>query len=77
MEALHKLTSSKIVDFANRMALNAKGEEVFNFGKHNGKRVEDILKQEPSYYDWIMKGDFTLDTKRKLTEIKMRTAFGR
>ena len=77
MEVLHKLTSSKIVDFANRMALNAKGEEVFNFGKHNGKRVEDILKQEPSYYDWIMKGDFTLDTKRKLTEIKMRTAFGR
>lgn len=77
MDALHKLTSSRIVDFANRMAFNAKGEEVFNFGKHNGKRVIDILQQEPSYYDWMMKGDFTLDTKRKLTEIKMRTAFGR
>jgi DNA polymerase III subunit epsilon len=76
VDALHKLTSSKIVDFANRMAFNAKGEEIINFGKHNGKRVIDVLKQEPSYYDWIMKGDFTLDTKRKLTEIKMRTAFG-
>ncbi len=76
MEVLHKLTSSKIVDFANRMTFNAKGEEIINFGKHNGKRVVDVLKQEPSYYDWIMKGDFTLDTKRKLTEIKMRTAFG-
>ncbi len=76
VDALHNLTSSKIVDFANRMAFNAKGEEIINFGKHNGKRVVDVLKQEPSYYDWIMKGDFTLDTKRKLTEIKMRTAFG-
>lgn len=77
MEALHKLTSAKIVDFANRMAYNDKGEEIFNFGKHNGKRVVDVLKQEPNYYDWMMKGEFPLDTKRKLTEIKMRMAFGR
>lgn len=77
MEVLHNLTSAKIVDFANRMAYNAKGEEIINFGKHNGKRVVDVLVQEPSYYDWMMKGDFPLDTKRKLTEIKMRMAFGR
>jgi len=77
MEALHNLTSAKIVDFANRMTFNAKGEEVFNFGKYNGKLVTDILKQDPSYYDWMMKGEFPLDTKRKLTEIKMRSAFGR
>jgi len=77
MEALHNLTSAKIVDFANRMSYNAKGEEIINFGKHNGKRVVDVLAQEPSYYDWMMKGDFPLDTKRKLTEIKMRMAFGR
>jgi DNA polymerase-3 subunit epsilon len=54
------------------MVFNEKGEEVFNFGKHNGKRVLDIFKQEPSYYDWMMKGEFPLDTKRKLTEIKLR-----
>ncbi|MBO9615721.1 exonuclease domain-containing protein [Dyadobacter jiangsuensis] len=70
--ALHELTASKIVDFAGRMVFNDKGEEVFNFGKHNGKRVTDILKNEPSFFDWMMKGEFPLDTKRKLTEIKLR-----
>lgn len=75
VEALHALTSSKFVDFANRMVYNNKGEEVFNFGKYNGRLVTDILRQDPNYYDWMMKGDFALDTKRKLTEIKMRNAF--
>lgn len=70
--ALHELTASRIVDFAGRMVFNDKGEEVFNFGKHNGKRVIDILKNEPSFFDWMMKGEFPLDTKRKLTEIKLR-----
>lgn len=70
--ALHELTASRIVDFAGRMVFNDKGEEVFNFGKHNGKRVTDILKNEPSFFDWMMKGEFPLDTKRKLTEIKLR-----
>lgn len=69
---LHELTASKLIDFAGRMAYNDKGEEIFNFGKHNGKRVADILKNEPSFFDWMMKGEFPLDTKRKLTEIKLR-----
>jgi DNA polymerase-3 subunit epsilon len=70
--ALHDLTASKIIDFAGRMVFNDKGEEVFNFGKHNGKKVTDILKNEPSFYDWMMKAEFPLDTKRRLTEIKLR-----
>jgi DNA polymerase III subunit epsilon len=77
VEALHQLGLSKMIDFAGRMTYNAKGEEIFNFGKHNGKRIADVLKQEPNYYDWMMKGEFALDTKRKLTEIKMRGAFGK
>jgi DNA polymerase III subunit epsilon len=72
MDALHQLTSGNIVDFAQRMSLNSKGEVVFNFGKHNGKPVKLILKQEPQYYDWMINGDFPLDTKRKLTEIKLK-----
>ena len=70
--ALHELTASKVIDFAGRMVFNDKGEEVFNFGKHNGKKVADILKNEPSFYDWMMKAEFPLDTKRRLTEIKLR-----
>lgn len=72
MEVLHKLTASDLVDLAGRMVLNKKGEEVINFGKHKGKTVTDVLKAEPSYYDWVMNGDFPMDTKRKLTEIKLR-----
>jgi DNA polymerase-3 subunit epsilon len=64
------------VDFAGRIVLNEKGEEIFNFGKHKGKPVEKVLKEEPSYYAWMMNGDFPLDTKRVLTEIKLRT-FGK
>ncbi len=73
MDALHILTATRNVDFAGRMVYNDLGEELFNFGKHNGKRVLDVLKQEPSFFDWMMKGDFPLDTKRKLTEIRLRT----
>lgn len=60
------------VDFANRMIKNADGEECFNFGKHKGKRVVDILKIEPQYYNWIMKSDFPADTKNKLTNIRLK-----
>jgi len=56
------------VDFARRMVM-VDGVEIFNFGKHKGKRVVEILKMEPQYYDWMMKGDFPLNTKQKLTEI--------
>jgi len=73
MEDLHKLTSSELIDLAGRMVRNGKGEALFNFGKHRNKPVLTVLKDEPSYYDWMMNGDFPLDTKRKLTEIKLST----
>ena len=60
------------VDFARRMVM-VDGVEIFNFGKHKGKAVIEILKIEPQYYDWMMKGDFPLNTKQKLTEIFNRT----
>jgi DNA polymerase-3 subunit epsilon len=60
------------VDLAGRMIKNDKGEEVFNFGKHKNKKVTQVFKEEPAYYDWMMNGDFPQDTKRKLTEIKLR-----
>jgi DNA polymerase-3 subunit epsilon len=62
----------QVVDFARRFTLE-NGVEVFNFGKHKGRSVADILKAEPQYYDWMMKGDFPLHTKQKLTEIFNRT----
>ena len=60
------------VDFAGRIVLNDKGVEVFNFGKHRGKPVADVLKREPSYYSWMMDGDFPLNTKQVITKIRLR-----
>lgn len=61
-----------IVDFARRFVME-NGVEVFNFGKFKGKPVAEVLKTEPQYYDWMMKGDFPQHTKQKLTEIYTRT----
>jgi DNA polymerase III subunit epsilon len=61
-----------IVDFARRFVMD-NGTEVFNFGKHKGRAVADVLKSEPQYYDWMLKGDFPQHTKLKLREIYTRT----
>jgi len=73
VESVLKITGEEDhVDFARRFIME-KGVEVFNFGKHKGRPVTDVLKSEPQYYDWMMKGDFPLHTKQKLTEILNRT----
>lgn len=64
------------VDFAGRIILDENGSEVFNFGKHKGKLVEAVFSEEPSYYSWMMNGEFPLYTKKILTEIKLRS-FGK
>jgi DNA polymerase III subunit epsilon len=75
MNALHELTAQKMIDFAQRLAYNEKGEEIINFGKYKGMLIVDVFKRDKTYYDWIMQGDFALDTKRKLTEIRLKNAF--
>lgn len=73
VESIVKFTGEDdIVDFARRF-VKENGIEVFNFGKHKGKPVTQVLKEEPQYYDWMMKGDFAMNTKLKLTEILNRT----
>ena len=73
IDALSKFsTVSNRADFAGRIVFDDDGVEVFNFGKHKGVPVEEILKNEPSYYSWMMNGDFPLHTKKVLTEIKLR-----
>lgn len=60
------------VDFAGRIVYDDKGTEIFNFGKYKGRPVTEILKVDPGYYGWIMQGDFTLNTKQVLTQIRLR-----
>lgn len=60
------------VDLMGRIVMNEENVEVFNFGKHKGRPVTDVLEKEPSYYKWMMNGDFPLYTKKILTAIKLR-----
>jgi DNA polymerase-3 subunit epsilon len=60
------------VDLAGRIVYSEAGDEVFNFGKYKGKSVRDVFRSEPSYYDWMMKGDFSTNTKNVITQIRLK-----
>ena len=73
IEALSKESSfTNNVDFAGRIVYDENGREVFNFGKYKGMPVDAVLDRDPSYYGWMMNGDFSLNTKQVLTRIKLR-----
>lgn len=62
----------EFVDFAGFVRLNKENKEIFSFGKHKGKLVEDVFEKEPGYYGWLQNADFPLYTKKVLTAIKLR-----
>jgi DNA polymerase III subunit epsilon len=66
---LNCIGEEKIIDYARRFAYNDKGEEVFNFGKYKSMTTENVFKKDPQYYDWMMKGDFPMHTKKIATEL--------
>ena len=68
---LHQEFCADVVDYAGHFQMR-NDIEIFAFGKHKGQPVSEVLKREPGMYDWMMKGDFPIDTKRKLTAIKLR-----
>ncbi|MBQ2779826.1 MAG: 3'-5' exonuclease [Bacteroidaceae bacterium] len=73
MEFLSEFSSfTRNVDFAGRMVYDDAGNEIINFGKYKGEKVETVLARDPGYYAWIMNGDFPLNTKQVLTRIKLR-----
>ncbi len=59
------------VDTGRRM-IYKDGKEYFNFGKYNGRLVEEIYRKEPQYFDWILNNDFPLHTKLKLKMMRLR-----
>jgi len=65
-------TKTSNVDFAGRIIYDKNKNEVFNFGKHKGKKVCDVFRDEPSYYSWMMNGDFPLYTKKIITALRLR-----
>jgi len=65
-------TRKQVADFAGFIAYNEQGEEVFTFGKHKGRKVTEILDEEPGYFGWMLNADFPLYTKKVLTAIRLR-----
>lgn len=61
-----KAGNFEILDFAGRLAINEKGEAMYNFGKHKGKTIKDVARTEPGYYGWMLDADFPLYTKKCL-----------
>lgn len=74
-ESLAEFTkpSQPNADLAGMLKFDTDGDEIFNFGKHKGKKVKDILAKEPGYYSWIQNADFPQYTKKVLTAIKLRS----
>ncbi len=64
-------TRKQTLDFAGFIVLDEEEKPIFSFGKHKGKRVEEILEEEPGYFGWILNADFPLYTKKVLTQIKL------
>lgn len=73
VDYLHKFTNMhNCVDLAGRIVYNDKQQEVFNFGKHKGKTVDEVFAKEPAFYDWMMQGDFPAETKQVITKLRLR-----
>ena len=60
----------KNVDYAGRLVWDNNSQAVISFGKHKGKTAREVYQKEPSYFAWIMQGEFTLDTKRQFALLK-------
>ena len=73
IKALHEFSfHNRNADLVGHIIFNPKNQEIFNFGKNKGRIVEEVFNNEPSYYDWMMKADFPLSTKKVITAIKLR-----
>ena len=71
-ESLAKFSGQEhLADLSGRIVRDKDGNLVFNFGKYKGQEVSKVFEKEPSYYDWMMKGDFAGQTKRMITKIRL------
>ena len=73
VEALSEFTSNaQWADLVGHIGYDKNHQEVFNFGKHKGKTLEQVFHLEPAYYDWMMKADFPLSTKKVVMQVQRR-----
>lgn len=63
-------SKNRLIDYAGRLCQGEDGEAIITFGKHKGKTAREVYRTEPSYFSWIERGEFTLDTKRQFALLK-------
>lgn len=66
-------TQNRNADLMGRIIYNEAGQEIFNFGKYKGQLVADVFRRDPSYYAWMMQGDFAANTKQVITAIRLKS----
>jgi len=66
LSSFSKAGNYNLLDFAGRLAINEHGEAIYNFGKHKGKTIRDVMRSEPGYCGWMLDADFPLYTKKCL-----------
>jgi DNA polymerase-3 subunit epsilon len=66
LSSFSKAGNYNLLDFAGRLAINEHGEAMYNFGKHKGKTIREVMRSEPGYYGWMLDADFPLYTKKCL-----------
>ncbi len=70
INSLSSFVKTRYVDFAGRLILNDKGEVEINFGKYKGKTAREVFRTDPSYFDWVGRSDFMMDTKSQFARLK-------
>ncbi len=71
LNKINNTLNNNMIDLEGRFIMDNE-DPVFNFGKYKGKKIKEILKKNPGYFNWIIKGKFSNDTKENLKKIKKR-----
>ena len=74
LNEINNTLNNNMIDLEGRFIMENE-DPVFNFGKYKGKKIKKVLKKNPEYFNWIIKGKFSNDTKEKLRDIKEKNNF--
>lgn len=69
MDALAGFTPFDLLDPTRKIVYNDSRVETLAFGKYNGKTLVEVYTTDPGYLDWIIKGDFSLFTKKAVKRV--------
>lgn len=70
IQALHDFTNDlNFLDATQKLRVQPDGVVVFNFGKHMGQPVKEVLKKERNYGVWIQEREFSSQVKQIIRQM--------